>query len=130
MKKIITYWTFDLTHIWHIRLLKRAKKLWDYLIVWVSSDDFNNLKWKKSHFSFEERKEILESLRYVDKVIKEEDWEQKQNDIKKYWINTFAMWNDREWKFDELREFCEVVYLERTKDISTTEIKNKIKNDT
>jgi len=128
MKKVITYGTFDLTHIGHIRLLKRAKELWDYLIVWVSSDYFNSLKWKKSHFSFNDRKEILESIKYVDKVIKEDSWSQKEKDIKKYNVDTFVIWDDWEWKFDNLNKICEVIYLKRTKDISTTQIKSKLKN--
>ena len=127
MKKVLTYWTFDLTHIWHIRLLKRAKKLWDYLIVWISSDDFNKKKWKQSYFSFIERKEIIESLKYVDMVIEEKCWEQKINDIKKYWIDIFCIWDDWKWKFDFLKKYCEVVYIERTRDISTTLIKKNIK---
>lgn len=129
MKKIITYWTFDLTHIWHIRILKRAKELWDYLIVWVSSDEFNKLKWKKSEFTFQERKEILESIKYVDKVIPEENWDQKENDIKKYNIDIFVMWDDWKWKFDNLKDVCKVEYLKRTGWISTTQIKNNLKKN-
>lgn len=128
MKKIITYWTFDILHKWHINILKRAKELWDYLIVWLSSDEFNNLKNKKSFYSYEERKFLLESIKYVDEVIPENDWKQKKEDIKKYSIDTFVMWDDWEWKFDELKEFCNVVYLPRTPDISTTELKKLIKN--
>jgi glycerol-3-phosphate cytidylyltransferase len=128
-KKIITYWTFDLTHIWHIRLLKRAKELWDYLIVWISSDEFNTIKWKKSEFSFENRKEIIESIKYVDKVIKEDNWEQKKEDIQKYWVDTFVIWDDWEWKFDDLKEICNVIYLKRTKKISSTLIKNNLKTN-
>jgi glycerol-3-phosphate cytidylyltransferase len=126
-KKIIKYWTIDLTHIWHIRLLKRAKELWDYLIVWISSDEFNIIKWKKSEFSFENRKEIIESIKYVDKVIKEDNWEQKKEDIQKYWVDTFVIWDDWEWKFDDLKEVCNVIYLERAKNISSTLIKNNLK---
>lgn len=128
MKKIITYWTFDILHKWHINILKRAKELWDYLIVWLSSDDFNNIKNKKSFYSYDERKYLLESIKYVDEVIPENDWAQKKQDIKKYSIDTFVMWDDWEWKFDELKELCDVVYLPRTPDISTTELKKLIKN--
>lgn len=127
MKIILTYWTFDLTHIWHIRLLKRAKELWDYLIVGVSTDDFNIIKWKQSEFSFSHRKEILESIRYVDMVIPEENWDQKIEDIKKYKVNTFVIWDDWKWKFDNLKKYCDVIYLKRTEKISTTIIKEKIK---
>lgn len=94
MKKILTYGTFDLTHIGHIRILKAAKDLWDYLIVWISTDDFNILKWKKSHFSFQDRKEIISSIRYVDEIIEENSWDQKISDIQKYNISTFVIWDD------------------------------------
>lgn len=127
MKKILTYWTFDLLHIWHINILKRAKELWDYLIVWLSSDEFNNIKNKKSFYSYEERKYLLESIKYVDEVISENNWEQKKDDIKKYWINTFVIWNDWEWKFDELKKLCNVIYLPRTPNISTTNLKKSLK---
>lgn len=127
MKKILTYWTFDLIHIWHIRLLKRAKDLWDYLIVWISSDKFNEEKWKKSQFSFNERKEIIDSIKYVDKVIKEDSWWQKEDDIKKLNIDIFVIWDDWKWKFDYLKDYCEVVYLPRTKNVSTTLIKKELK---
>lgn len=126
MKKVITYWTFDILHKWHINILKRAKEMWDYLIVWISSDEFNNLKNKKSFYSYEERKFLLESIKYVDEVIPENDWAQKKEDIKKYSIDTFVMWDDWEWKFDELKEFCNVVYLPRTPEISTTKLKGLI----
>lgn len=128
MKKIITYWTFDILHRWHINILKRAKELWDYLIVWISTDYFNNLKNKKSFYSYEERKFILESIKYVDEVIPENNWNQKKEDIINNWIDTFVMWDDWEWKFDELKEICNVVYLPRTPDISTTELKKNLKN--
>ncbi|MDD2907178.1 MAG: glycerol-3-phosphate cytidylyltransferase [Candidatus Gracilibacteria bacterium] len=128
MKKIITYGTFDILHKGHINILKRAKELGDYLIVGLSSDEFNNLKNKKSFYSYEERKFLLESIKYVDEVIPENDWKQKKEDIKKYSIDTFVMGDDWEGKFDELKEFCNVVYLPRTPDISTTELKKLIKN--
>ena len=123
MKRVMTYGTFDLLHYGHINILKRAKSLGDYLIVGLSSDEFNELKGKKSVMSYEERKEILESIRYVDKVIKESNWEQKVDDIIKYNIDVFVIGDDWEGKFDFLKEYCEVVYLPRTKSISTTLLK-------
>ena len=128
MKKVITYGTFDLLHIGHINILRRAKELGDYLIVAVSTVDFNEKKGKKACYSFEDRKKILEAIRYVDMVIPEENWEQKEEDVKKYQIDTFVMGDDWEGKFDHLKELCEVVYLPRTKDISSTQIKDNIKD--
>lgn len=127
MKKVLTYGTFDLIHRGHINILKRAKTLGDYLIVGISSDEFNALKGKKSYYTFEERKYILEAIRYVDLVIKEDHWEQKKSDIKEHGIDVFVMGDDWEGKFDELKELCEVVYLPRTENISTTKIKNDLK---
>ncbi len=127
MKKIITYGTFDLLHYGHINLLRRAKALGDYLVVALSTDEFNwNEKQKKCYFSYEERKSLLEAIRYVDLVIPEESWEQKKSDIKEFRIDTFVMGNDWEGKFDELKELCEVVYLPRTPEISTTQIKKDL----
>ena len=120
MKKVITYGTFDLLHYGHINLLRRAKEMGDYLIVALSTDEFNwNQKKKKCYFSYEERKQLLEAIRYVDLVIPEESWEQKK-------VDTFVMGNDWEGKFDFLKEQCEVVYLPRTPDISTTQIKDDL----
>lgn len=128
MKKVITYGTFDLLHYGHIRLLKRAKELGDYLIVGLSTDEFNQLqKHKESYNSYEERKYILEAIRYVDEVIPEQNWEQKAQDIKKYNINTFVMGSDWQGKFDFLKPYCEVIYLPRTPGISTSKIKNDLK---
>lgn len=127
MKKIITYGTFDLLHWGHINLLKRAKEEGDYLIVALSTDEFNQLKHKDSYHKYEERKLILEAIKYVDLVIPEEKWEQKIDDIKKYKIDVFVMGNDWEGQFDYLKEFCEVKYLIRTKGISTTKIKEELK---
>ncbi len=128
MKRIITYGTFDLFHIGHLRLLKRAKELGDYLIVGVSTDEFNKLKGKRSVFSFEDRKEIIESLRFVDKVIAEENWEQKIEDVKKYNVNIFVMGDDWKGKFDFLKKYCEVIYLPRTENISSTILKDRLKD--
>lgn len=123
MKRVITYGTFDLLHYGHLNLLKRASELGDYLVVAVSSDEFNQLKGKKSCLDFETRKEFLESLNYVNEVIREDNWEQKITDVEKYNIDIFVMGDDWKGKFDYLSEQCEVVYLERTKHISTTLLK-------
>lgn len=128
MKKVITYGTFDLLHWGHINLLKRAKELGDYLVVAVSTDEFNALKHKQAFHSYENRKLILEAIRYVDEVIPEENWEQKVTDIEKYDIDVFVMGNDWDGEFDFLKPHCEVVYLSRTDGISTTDIKTKLKN--
>ena len=126
-KIVITYGTFDLLHQGHIRLLKRAKALGDFLIVAVSTDEFNKEKGKTSYHSYKVRKEIVEAIRYVDLVIEEHDWEQKINDIEKYNIDVFVMGDDWQGEFDYLKEFCKVVYLPRTKGISTTKIITEIK---
>ena len=129
MKRVITYGTFDLLHYGHINLLRRAKQYGDYLIVALSTDEFNwEQKHKKSYFPYEQRKQLLESIRYVDLVIPEESWDQKANDVREYHIDTFIMGNDWEGKFDFLKDQCEVVYLERTPEISTTQIKEELKN--
>ena len=127
MKRIITYGTYDLLHYGHINLLRRAKQYGDYLIVALSTDEFNwNEKRKKCYFSYEQRKLLLESVRYVDLVIPEENWEQKRSDVKEYHIDTFVMGDDWAGKFDFLKDLCEVVYLPRTPEISTTQIKNEL----
>lgn len=125
MKRVITYGTFDLLHYGHISLLKRAKELGDYLIVALSTDEFNwNKKRKKCYFSYDKRKTLLESIRYVDLVIPESDWEQKTTDVHEYHVDTFVIGDDWKGKFDFLRdEGVEVVYLSRTPEISTTQIK-------
>lgn len=129
MKKVITYGTYDLLHYGHIRLLKRAKELGDYLIVGLSTDEFNDLKGKKSYHNYEVRKEMLEAIKYVDLVIPEEKWEQKINDIKEYKADVLVMGSD--WagsdKFEYLKDYCDVVFLERTDGISTTIIKEELK---
>ena len=126
MKKVITYGTFDLFHVGHLNIIKRAKALGDYLVVAVSSDEFNAKKGKKAYNCDQDRKTILEAIRYVDEVIFEESWEQKIDDIKKHDIDVFVMGDDWEGKFDYLKEYCEVVYLPRTKGISTTKIKDDL----
>ncbi|MBM0066072.1 glycerol-3-phosphate cytidylyltransferase [Alkalicoccobacillus gibsonii] len=126
MKKVITYGTFDLLHKGHINLLKRAKDLGDYLIVAISTDQFNALKNKEAYHDYESRKLIVEAIRYVDKVIPEKDWEQKLADVSKYNVDIFVMGDDWEGEFDFLKESCEVVYLPRTSGISTSKIKSEL----
>lgn len=128
MKRIITYGTYDLLHYGHIKLLQRAKALGDYLIVGLSTDEFNwNEKHKKCYFTYEERKEMLEALRCVDLVIPEENWEQKKEDMHLYHIDTFVIGDDWKGKFDFLKdEGVEVIYLTRTPEISTTQIKHDL----
>jgi glycerol-3-phosphate cytidylyltransferase len=126
IKKIITYGTYDLIHKGHIRLLKRARELGDYLIVGLSTDEFNKLKNKKSYYEYEERKYILESIKYVDEVIPENSWEQKIEDIKRNNVSTFVIGQDWVGKFDFLKEYCQVLYLPRTEGISTTKIKHDL----
>ncbi|HFJ9247510.1 glycerol-3-phosphate cytidylyltransferase [Bacillus anthracis] len=126
MKKVITYGTFDLLHWGHINLLKRAKGLGDYLIVAVSSDEFNKIKNKKSYHSYENRKMMLEAIRYVDEVIPERDWEQKVKDIQEHNVDVFVMGDDWKGKFDFLKSYCEIVYLPRTIGISSSKIKQEL----
>ena len=128
MKRVITYGTFDLLHYGHINLLKRAKSYGDYLIVAVSTDEFNwNEKNKKSYFNYEQRKALVESVRYVDLVIPEESWNQKINDVHEYHIDVFVIGDDWRGKFDFLKnEGIEVVYLERTPEISSSQIKHDL----
>ncbi len=128
MKKVITYGTFDLFHLGHLRILERAKSLGDYLVVAVSSDEFNSAKGKKCVYPYDHRAKIVDAIKYVDKVIAEHNWEQKIEDIKKHNIDIFVMGEDWAGKFDFLKEYCDVVYLDRTKNISTTQIKNILKN--
>ncbi|MDS9472231.1 glycerol-3-phosphate cytidylyltransferase [Sporosarcina pasteurii] len=127
MRKVITYGTFDLLHSGHINILRRAKDLGDYLIVAISSDEFNALKGKQAYYSFEQRKLILEAIRYVDEVIPEHTWEQKVQDVQNHDVDVFVMGDDWEGKFDFLSDYCEVVYLPRTVGISTTKIKEDLK---
>lgn len=128
MKRVITYGTFDLLHYGHINLLRRARELGDYLIVVLSTDEFNwNEKHKKCYFTYEQRKQMLEAIRYVDLVVPEENWEQKNTDVVKYACDVFVMGDDWKGKFDFLKDKCEVVYLPRTPEISTTQIKQSLK---
>ena len=128
MKRILTYGTYDLLHYGHIRLLKRARALGDYLIVAISTDEFNKIKGKKSYHNYERRKEMLESIRYVDLVIPENTWEQKRDDVLTYKADVVAMGSD--WagseRFEHLKEICEVIYLDRTVGISTSQIKTEL----
>jgi len=128
MKRVITYGTFDLLHYGHINLLKRAKALGDYLVVALSTDEFNAIKGKASFFKYEQRKALLEAIRYVDLVIPENEWEQKKSDVHEYHIDVFVIGDDWKGKFDFLKlEGVEVVYLSRTPEISTSDIKQQLK---
>lgn len=132
MKKVLTYGTFDLLHEGHINLLRRAKELGDYLVVAVSTDEFNAGKGKRSYFTYEQRKAIVEAIRYVDLVIPEVSWEQKLDDIRKYDIDVVVMgsdWADSD-RFDYLKEYVELVFLPRTEGISTTTIKKDLHGNT
>lgn len=128
MRRVLTYGTYDLLHYGHIRLLQRAKELGDYLIVALSTDEFNAIKGKQAYHNYETRKKMLEAIRYVDLVIPENDWEQKIDDVKNYYVDVTVMGGDWEGnpKFEELRDYCEVVYLPRTKGISTSKIKEEL----
>ena len=127
MKKVITYGTFDLLHYGHVNLLRRAKEYGDYLIVAISTDEFNSQsKGKHCFFSYEQRKKLVEAIRYVDLVIPEESWDQKINDVKEFKVDTFVIGDDWKGKFDFLKDYCEVVYLPRTPEISTTQIKEEL----
>ncbi len=127
MRKVITYGTYDLFHHGHVNIIKRAKELGDYLIVGISSDEFNEVEKKKdTYFTYEERKLVVESLKYVDEVIPETNWEQKIEDVKKYGIDVFVIGDDWEGHFDFLKEYCEVVYLKRTEGVSSTKMKHDL----
>ena len=128
MRRILTYGTFDLLHYGHIRILQRAKAQGDYLVVAVSTDEFNDIKGKKAYHNYETRKKMLEAIRYVDLVIPENDWDQKRNDVLEYHIDEVVMGSDWEGheKFESLRDICDVTYLPRTEGISTTKIKKDL----
>jgi len=126
LKRVITYGTYDLLHYGHIELLRRAREMGDYLIVALSTDEFNKLKNKKSYYDYNQRKMMLESVRYVDLVVPEDNWEQKKTDIGKYEVDKFVMGHDWEGEFDFLKDQCEVIYINRTEGISTTQIKKEL----
>ena len=128
MKKILTYGTFDVLHRGHINLLRRAKERGDYLIVGISTDEFNAIKGKKSYYDYETRKAMLEAIKYVDEVIPECEWNQKPGDIVKYGADEVVMGSDGAGneKFEALREYCDVHYLPRTEGISSTQIKSEL----
>lgn len=129
MTRVITYGTFDVFHPGHVNLLKRAKALGDYLIVALSTDEFNQLKSKKAYYSYNQRKVILEACRYVDLVIPENTWEQKPDDIRQYDADIFVMGDDWKGKFDYLSSICEVIYLPRTPDVCSTEIRKQMNSN-
>lgn len=125
-KIVLTYGTFDMFHIGHLNLLNRLKRLGDKLIVAVSTDEFNSIKGKKTLIPFEQRALIVQNIKCVDMVISEENWEQKIYDIKKYNVDIFSIGDDWQGKFDFLKDYCEVIYLPRTQNISTTELKKEL----
>ncbi|WP_309637034.1 glycerol-3-phosphate cytidylyltransferase [Halomonas mongoliensis] len=127
MKTVITYGTFDMFHVGHLNLLRRLSEMGDRLIVAVSTDEFNKGKGKKTLIPYDQRSQIVESIKYVDMVVPEESWEQKLTDVKKYNVDVFAIGEDWKGKFDFLEDLCEVVYLPRTKNISTTDLKKSLK---
>lgn len=126
MKTVITYGTFDILHIGHINLLRRARQMGDRLVVGLSSDEFNRGKHKSSLLNYANRRAVLEAIRWVDEVFPEHTWEQKVDDIRKYSASIFVMGHDWAGKFDFLSEYCEVRYLPRTPEVSTTEIKQSL----
>lgn len=127
MKTVLTYGTFDLLHKGHINLLQRAASYGDQLIVGLSTDEFNlKQKGKSAYTSFDDRKYMLEAIKYVYLVIPEVSWEQKICDIKKYNVDAFVIGDDWRGRFDYLKPYCEVIYLERTGGISTTQIKHDL----
>lgn len=128
MKIILTYGTYDFLHVGHIRLLKRAKAMGDFLIVGLSTDAFNALKHKSSFIPYNQRKELLESIKYVDLVIPEDSWEQKVHDVREHQVDVFVMGDDWAGEFDFLQEYCEVVYLPRTEAISSSSLKGRLRN--
>ena len=132
MRRVLTYGTFDLLHWGHIRLLKRARAQGDYLIVALSTDKFNlKEKNKKTYHDYKTRKKMLEAVRYVDLVIPEDSWEQKLNDVIQYEVDVVVMgddWTGSE-RFEYLKDHCELLYLPRTRGVSTTKIKRDLGPD-
>ncbi|CAI3796279.1 glycerol-3-phosphate cytidylyltransferase [Rheinheimera sp. MM224] len=126
MKTVLTYGTFDLFHIGHLNLLKRARELGDKLIVAVSTDEFNATKGKTTLMPFEHRMELVRSVRFVDEVIAESNWDQKISDVQQHKVDVFVMGSDWQGKFDFLKPYCEVVYLPRTDNVSSTDLKKAI----
>lgn len=129
MKVVLTYGTFDLFHIGHLKILERAKALGDRLIVGISTDEFNAIKRKRSTIPFQHRKEIVQAIRYVDLVIPEDSWEQKIGDVQKYDVDVFVMGDDWAGKFDFLKKYCEVVYLPRTPEVSSTQLRTDLDDE-
>ena len=127
-RTILTYGTFDLFHPGHVALLRRAKELGTRLVVGLSTDEFNAMKGKQSVMSYEDRKAVLESCRYVDLVIPETNWSQKPDDAIRHQANVFVMGDDWAGKFDFMANHCRVVYLSRTPGVSSTEIKSKMRH--
>lgn len=124
--RAITYGTYDMFHVGHVNLFRRIKERCDHLIVAVSSDEFNALKGKKSVMSFEDRSLLVRACRYVDEVIAEHAWEQKEDDIRLHTVDLFVMGGDWEGRFDHLSSLCEVVYLPRTEGVSSTQLKESV----
>ncbi|MBJ6137357.1 MULTISPECIES: adenylyltransferase/cytidyltransferase family protein [Marinobacter] len=126
-KTVITYGTFDMFHIGHLKLLRRLSEMGDKVIVAVSTDEFNELKGKKTLIPYDQRAAIVGAIDCVDMVIPEGSWEQKLSDVKEHGVDIFAIGEDWKGKFDFLEDLCEVVYLPRTRNISTTDLKRSLK---
>lgn len=123
---VLTYGTFDLFHVGHLRLLQRLADMGDRLIVGVSTDEFNAVKGKLATIPYADRAAIVAGIRGVDTVIAEESWNQKPRDIARYGVTHFCMGDDWLGKFDHLKPLCEIVYLERTKGVSSTKIRGQL----
>ena len=123
MTTIITYGTFDLFHLGHLNILRRARALGSRLVVGVSDDAFNEVKGKRCTYPYADRAEIVAAIRYVDHVFPESSWDQKRRDITDQRADVFVMGDDWRGRFDDLSDICEVHNLARTPDISTTSIK-------
>ncbi len=125
-KRAITYGTFDMFHIGHLELLKRMKTLATEVVVAVSTDEFNEVKGKKTIIPYDQRSQIIDALVYVDKVIPENSWNQKINDVQNHDIDLFVMGDDWEGKFDFLKTHCDILYLPRTGGISSSKLKTSL----